>query len=355
MTRSAERPILLVGGGIVAAGATGELERFAETEQIPVVTAWRRPDSFPNDNPLYLGWSGLRSPSNVLARLQAADLIVAVGTRLSEFTTYRYRIPAPGTRLIHVDVSPETLGGHRVPDLACQADALLFLQAINAASAVEPPPADSVARRRDRNSADRSDWEQQTNPTRGLARASYVDQQAVAAHLRRELTPDTITVTDGGNFAGWPARFLRWNSPGSFLGPTSGAMGYGLPAAMGAKLARPRSPVVAFIGDGGFLMTGTELETAVREDIPVVAIVYDNGQYGTIKMHQLHDYPETTVGTNLGRVDFAMFARSLGAEGITVRDDSEFPTAFREALAAERPAVLHLHVDPEQLYVGDDS
>jgi len=354
MTRAAERPILLVGGGIVAAEATDALVRFARAEQIPVVTAWRRPDAFPNDDGLYLGWAGLRSPTNVLERLEAADLLVAIGTRLSEFTTYRYRIPAPGTRLVHVDVNAESLGGHRIADLGCQADARLFLEAIGDAAEADRAPADLRAGRQERNAADRAAWERQTTPGRGRARTGYVDQEAVVAHLRKVMPPDAITVTDGGNFAGWPARFLRWNRPGSFLGPTSGAMGYGLPGALGAKLARPSSPVIAFIGDGGFLMTGMELETAVREDIPIVALVYDNGQYGTIRMHQRHDYPGTPVGTTLGPVDVAAFARALGADGTTVRDDAEFPAAFAEALASGRPSVLHLRVDPEQLYVGDE-
>jgi acetolactate synthase-1/2/3 large subunit len=354
MSREAERPIMLVGGGILAAGASDALVRFSHAEHLPVVTAWRRPDAFPNDDALYLGWAGLRSPTNVLERLASADLIIAIGTRLGEFTTYRYRIPAPGTRFVHVDLQAEALGAHRIAEIVCQADARLFLEAIGDAAAARPLPASIASRRGERNAIDRATWEGQTTPTRGIARSGFVDQQAVVAHLRERMPPDAITVTDGGNFAGWPARFLRWNRPGSFLGPTSGAMGYGIPAAIGAKLARPSAPVITFVGDGGFLMTGVELETAVRENIPIVSLVYDNGQYGTIRMHQRHDYPDTPLGTSLGAVDFATFATSLGALGIAVRDDAEFPAAFAEALASGRPSVLHLKVDPEQLSVGDE-
>jgi len=352
--RSARRPILLLGGGVTAAGANALAVRFAEAEQVPVVTAWRRPDAFPNDHPLYLGWSGLRSPTNVLARIREADTVMAIGTRLSEFTTYRYAIPTPGSRFIHADLSAEVLGGHLGAHIACQSDARHFLDAMVAASEQHPLDGATLDRRRRLNAEDRADWERQTTPTRGRARSGYVDQQAVTGHLRRMLPEGAITVTDGGNFAGWPARFLRWNEPGTFLGPTSGAMGYAVPAAIGAKLARPDRPVVAFVGDGGFMMTGMELETAVRERTPFVALVYDNQQFGTIKMHQVHDYPSESVGTTLGPVDVAGLARSLGAVGIAVRDDAEFPAAFTEALAAERPAVLHLRVDPEQLYVGDE-
>jgi acetolactate synthase-1/2/3 large subunit len=354
LLRGAQRPVILAGGGVVAAGASDALVQVAEREHVPVTTAWRRPDAFPNDHPLYLGWAGLRSPTTVLDRLLEADVLLVVGSRLGEFTSYRYRIPAPSTKLVHVDIDAEGLGGHRVADVACVADARLFMEALLALSRADPPRAERLAELRERVAADRAAWEQQTTPGRGRARAGFVDQQAVAAHLKRGLPQNAITVTDGGNFAGWPARFLRWNRPGSFLGPTSGAMGYGVPAAIGAKLARPDCPVVVFVGDGGFLMTGVELETAVREDIPIVVLVYDNMQYGTILMHQHHDFPDTAVGTRLGEVDVAGFGRSLGALGIAVRDDADFPAALAEALGSGRPSVVHLRVDPEQLYVGDD-
>jgi acetolactate synthase-1/2/3 large subunit len=169
------------------------------------------------------------------------------------------------------------------------------------------------------------------------------------------LPPDAICTTDAGNFAGWPARYLRFERPGTFLGPTSGAMGYAVPSAIGAKLARPGQPVIAFVGDGGFLMTGTELETAVREDVPIVVLVYDNAQYGTIRMHQQRDHPGRQVATALGPVDFAALARSLGAEGSSLTATDAFPDAFTAALHAGRPAVLHMRVDPEQISVVADA
>ncbi|MGH2512565.1 MAG: thiamine pyrophosphate-dependent enzyme, partial [Candidatus Limnocylindrales bacterium] len=263
-TRAAERPIIVVGGGVVSADASAQLVAFAEREQIPVVTAWRRPDAFPNSHALYLGWAGLKSPPNVLERLRAADLLLVIGSRLGEFTSYRYEIPGPSTSLIHVDIDAEHLGAHGAAQIACQADAALFLEAVVRLGESGPPEEQRRARSL-RNASDRAEWERMTTPSRGRARPGFVDQQAVAAHLRAGLPKGAITVTDGGNFAGWPARYLRWERPGTFLGPTSGAMGYGLPAALGARLASPNSPVVVFAGDGGFLMTGVELETAVRE------------------------------------------------------------------------------------------
>lgn len=354
LLRAAARPFAIVGEDVTASSATDACVAFAEAEEIPFATAWRRPDAFPNDHRLYLGWSGLRSPTLARERTRDADVLLVVGTQLTEFTTAKFAVPSPGTTLIHVDVEPETLGGHRTAHLPIVSDSGLFMDALLAAARTEEPDAAQLRTRASRNRRDRAEWEAQTTPTRGRARSGYADQQAIAGHLRNLLPSDSITVTDGGNFAGWPARYLRWNASGSFLGPISGAMGYGVPAAIGAKLARPDAHVVVFSGDGGFLMTGVEFETAVRERLPIVSLVYDNSQYGTIRMHQEHEHPGRRLGTDLGAVDFAALARSLGARGYTVSDDRQFPDAFRDALAAEEPAVIHLLVDPEQLFVGDD-
>ena len=355
LLRAAERPLLLLGGGVLAAGATDHFVRLAEAEELPAMSAWRRPDAFPNDHRLYLGSAGLGSPPSVAARLKSADLVLAVGTRLNEFTSHSYTVPAPGTRLIHVDVAAEDLGGHARAELGIVADAALFGEALLAAAKAQPASPAVLASRKEPNADDRAAWEAQTQPGRGKARPGYVDQQAVVAYLRGAMPPDTITTTDAGNFAGWPARFLRWNRPGTFLGPTSGAMGYAVPAAIGAKLARPDQPVVAFAGDGGFLMTGAELETAVRAQAPVIVFVYDNAQYGTIIMHQEREHPGRPVATALGPVDFAAFARSLGALGFAIRDEADLPAAFDEAIHADRPSLLHVTIDPRQLSVAADS
>lgn len=354
LVRAARRPVLVVGGGVLAAGATAALVRFAEAEELPVIAAWRRPDAFPNDHRLYLGQSGLGAPPSVQDRLLTADLVLAIGTRLNEFTTLGYRVPTPSCRLVHVDLDAEALGGHRQADVAILADAALAVEALLAASAAAPPDPAALAAAQARNAADRARWEAETTPGRGRARPGYADQQAIVGHLRRLLPPDAILTTDAGNFNGWPARFLRWRQPGTFLGPTSGAMGYSIPAAIAAKLARPDRLVVSFVGDGGFLMTGPEIETAVRVGAPFVALVYDNAQYGTIRMHQEREHPGRTIATALGPVDFAAFARALGGVGFTVDDDWAFPEAFREAVAADRPAVIHLRIDPEQISVGAD-
>lgn len=353
--RRARRPLLLLGEGVLASNATDASVAFAELEQIPVLAAWRRPDVFPNDHPLYLGHAGYGAPSSVWERLAEADVLLVVGSRLDEITSQEFRHPAPGTSLLHVGSDGDGLGGVRAADVACVSDAALFFDAILAAARGFPQAGADLETRRGWIAPLRAAWEAQTTPTRGSSRPDRVDQQAVVAHLRASLPADAILTTDSGNFSGWAARYYRWTRPGTFLGPTSGAMGYGLPAAIGARLAAPNRPVVALIGDGGFLMTGTEIETAVREQVKVVALVYDNQQYGTIRMHQMQKKPGRRVATALGPVDVAGFARSLGAVGFTVDDDRDFPGAFAEAMSADRPAVIQLQIDPEQIYVGSDA
>ena len=353
-SRQARRPVIVVGAGLLAARGTTRLIELAEREQIPVLTAWRRPDAFPNNHPLYLGWSSLRSPATPLARLREADLIIAIGTRLGEFTTARYKLPAPGTAVIHVDIDPEGLGAHVQAAIGCVSDAGLFLDAILGLARQQPAPTELVEQRRGANAADRAAWEAVTVPTRGKARDGYVDQQVVARHLQPVLDRGGILVSDAGNFAGWPSRYLRWHEPGTFLGTASGAMGYGIPSAIGAKFASPDRPVVCVVGDGGFMMTGSELETAVRERAPIVVLVFDNQQYGTIRMHQQGDHPGRQLGTALGPIDFAKYGEALGARGVRVTANDDVQAAITEALAADLPTVIHLRVDPEQLFVGDD-
>jgi acetolactate synthase I/II/III large subunit len=355
LLRNARRPLMILGGGVLAARATDLFVRVAETEQVPVTTAWRRPDAFPNDHPLFLGHGGLGSPRVVIQRLLEADVVLAVGTRLNEFTSQVYRVPAPETRLIHVDLSAEGLGGHGPAEVPVQSDAALFAEALLAAAVLAPPPAGLLTERRKQNAEYHAAWEQHTTPGRGRARTGFLDQQAIAAQLRSVLPADAIVTTDAGNFGGWPARFLRWREPGTFLGPTSGAMGYGVPAAIAARLAKPTQPVVSLVGDGGFLMTGTEIETAVREKAPITVLVFDNAQYGTIRAHQEREHPGRPIATALGPVDFAGMARALGANGISVRDDKEVGAAVSEALHADCPTVLHLRVDPDQISVASDT
>ena len=342
----ARRPLILAGAGILRARSTDALVRFAEQLEIPVVTSWRRPDAFPNENPLYLGMTGAGAPASVLRRLQEADALLVLGCRLSEATTFGYRIPAPHTRWAQVDVEPRIGGAGSRPEVVMAADAAGFLRVARRMLSRAALEAASLDARRAANLADRADYEA----------ASVVDAQPwdgpgvhpgrVVETLRRVLPPEAIVTTDAGDFGTWVARGYRFHRPGTFIGPTSGSMGFGLPAAIAASLARPGRLGVAVAGDGGFAMTMAELETAVRERAHVVALVFDNGRYGAIWRHQELRGGEAGLATNLGPIDFAAVANAAGALGLTVSTDSEFEPALRQALEAGRPAVLHLALDP---------
>jgi acetolactate synthase-1/2/3 large subunit len=342
----AQRPLILAGAGILRARSTDALVRFAEQLQVPVVTSWRRPDAFPNENPLYLGMTGPGAPASVLRRLQEADALLVLGCRLSEATTFGYRIPARATRWAQVDVEPRMGGAGSRPEVVMAADAAGFLRVARRVLTRAALEASSLDARRAANLADRVAYEA----------ASVVDGQAwegpgvhpgrVVRTLRRVLPPEAIVTTDAGDFGTWVARGFRFQRPGTFIGPTSGSMGFGLPAAIAASLARPGRLGVALAGDGGFAMTMAELETAVRERAHVVAIIFDNGRYGTIWRHQELRGGEAGLATNLGPIDFAAVANAAGALGLTVSTDADFEPALRQAMDAGRPAVLHLALDP---------
>lgn len=346
----AEHPAVLAGGGVLASpGACEALVRFAEAAEVPVLTGWRRHDAFPNDHRLFLGSASLGTGATVFERLTACDVLLAVGTRFQEFTTRGYSVPKPGTRVYQVDIDPASVGFATPVTRGLVADAGAALRALLDRL---PRPVPGVAERRARNDADRKAFVEATTPKPWPGRAGTVDPAIAVTALQRLLPPEGIVTTDAGNFYGWFSRYFRYRRPGTFVGPTSGAMGYGLPAAIGAKLARPAVPVVALAGDGGFLMTMTELETAVRCDAPVAALVFDNRLYGTIRMHQEREYPGRPVGTDLTTPDLARVAEAFGAAGFRVSSDGEVEDALRAALAAGRPAVVHILTDPERLSVA---
>lgn len=342
----ARRPLILAGAGILRARSTDALVRFAETMRVPVVSSWRRGDLFPNDNPLYLGMSGLGAPSSVLARLEEADVLLVLGCRLGEITTFGYQIPRPSTRWVQVDIEPRGASSVHRPEIVLAADAAAFLRAAQRVLARAAFDAASLDDRTAANAADREAYEANSvvdaEPWDGVG----VHPGRVIATLARVLPPEAILTTDAGDFGTWAARGYRFHRPGTFLGSSAGPMGYGLPAAIGATLARPGRLGVALAGDGGFAMTMAELETAVRERAHVVALVFDNGRYGPIWRQQQERGGAEGLGTRLGPVDFAAVAEACGALGLTVRSDEEFEPALRLALEAGRPAVLHLALDP---------
>jgi acetolactate synthase-1/2/3 large subunit len=342
----AQRPLIVAGAGILRARTTDALVRFAETVQVPVVASWRRGDVFPNDNPLYLGMTGLGSPASVRARLEETDALLVLGCRMGEMTTYGYSIPGAGTRWAQVDVEPRGAMLAARPEIVMAADVAVFLrmaQRVLANAALDAPSFDA---RRAQNAADREAFEAASVVGEEPWDGPGVHPGRVVATLGRVLPGDAIVTTDAGDFGTWAARGLRFHRPGTFLGCTSGAMGFGLPAAIGATLARPGRLGVALAGDGGFAMTMAELETAVRERAHVIAIVFDNGRYGMIWRHQRQRGGPGGLATRLGAVNFAAIAEACGALGISVNSDEEFEPALRQAIEAGRPAVLHLALDP---------
>ncbi len=351
---SAERPVILAGAGVLRARTSTELTRFAELLQVPVMAAWRRADVISNDHPLYLGMAGYGAARSVRARLDAADALLVLGSRLNEPTTDGYAMPRDGLRWAHVDLDPGHTVGSTPPSIAVTADAKTFLKAANERLLGRAVlDAALVATRQSNNAVDRTAWEAASVVDATPWDGPGVHPGRIVTALRRTLPDDAILTTDAGNFAGWIGRGFRFRRPGTFLGPTSGAMGYGLPAAIAAALVHHDRAVVAVVGDGGLAMTMSELETSVRVGARVVVVAFDNERYGTIRMWQERRGSGVGVATELGSMDFAAIARACGARGVRVERDDDFEPALRTALAADRTTVIQLALDRAWLSVDD--
>jgi acetolactate synthase-1/2/3 large subunit len=310
-----------------------------------VCCSFRRQDIVDNRLPTYLGDLGTGAAPALVARIREADLVLAVGARIGEITSQSYSllgIPDPGKTLIHIHAAAEELGRVFRPTLAIQSG----MPEIAAALAALPPIANPrwAAWRR----AARAEYEAGLEPTK-LTDAPVLDLGRVMTWLRDRLPDDAIVTSDAGNFSGWPNRFLQYRRPGRQLGPTSGAMGYGVPAAVAAKLVHPGRIVVGFVGDGGFMMTGQELATSLAEGPGPIVLLFNNAMYGTIRMHQERRFPGRVSGTTLKNPDFPALARAYGAFSACVTRTEEFAPAFEEAIAAKRAAVIELRMDPEMI------
>jgi acetolactate synthase-1/2/3 large subunit len=335
---SAERPLAILGGGGWTPATSTHLRPFLEANALAAGAAFRRQDALDNDSPSYVGDVGIGINPALAERVRDADLLLVVGPRLGEMTTSGYTlldVPRPRQTLVHVHPGAEELGRVYQADLPILSGMEQFAAAV-ADVRVEP-------RWREWAAAARRDYEawRQHEPVPGS-----VDLGTCLAHLRGRV-PDAVLCNGAGNHTAWAHRFWRFHDYPSQLAPTSGAMGYGVPAAVAAKLVLPERTVVCIAGDGEFLMAGQELATAVQYDLPIVVLVVDNGMYGTIRMHQERQFPGRVVGTDLVNPDFAAYARAFGAYGETVERTEDFPAALDRALAAGAPAVVSLRVDPE--------
>lgn len=342
----AERPVIVAGAGVLRSGAEERLREFAEWAGAPVLAAWRRHDVFRNDHPLYAGHLQMGTHPEIVRTLREADLVLAIGTRLGEITVQNYTAITE-QRLITIDIDPGMVGKSHPVDVGVVADAGAALADLLDTGAAHPEgrarPAEWAGQRRAAY--------QEATAVADAPKHDRVDNRQIVRQLRAGLPPDAVITNDAGNFAGWLHTFFRFDRPHTYVGAASGAMGYALPAAIGAGLAHPDRPVVAVAGDGGAMMTIQELETAVRREVPVVLVVMNNNMYGSIRMHQEKAFPGRVIGSDLGNPDFAALAQAFGAAGETVRDDTSFAPALARALERTVPTVIEVLTDPEQISV----
>jgi acetolactate synthase I/II/III large subunit len=341
----AERPMVLVGGSGWTDAACADIAKFLEANDLSACCSFRRQDIVDNRLGVYCGDLGTGAAPTLIARVKQADLVLAIGARIGEITSQSYSlmgIPDPGKTLVHVHAAAEELGRVFRPTLAIQSGMPEIAAALAALEPVANPR--GAAWRQDC----RAEYEAGLQPSK-LTDSPALDLGKVMTWLRERLPDDAIITSDAGNFSGWPNRFLQYRRPGRQLGPTSGAMGYGVPAAVAAKLARPDSIVVGFCGDGGFLMTGQEIATSLAEGPGPIILVFNNAMYGTIRMHQERRFPGRISGTNLKNPDFLALARAYGAFAAQVARTEEFAPAFEEAVASKRAAIIELKIDPEMI------
>lgn len=340
---AAKRPLLMVGGGGWTETAARDITAFARANAIPAIASFRCQDYVDNAEPIYAGDLGTGSNPKLFERVRQADLLLVAGARLGEITTQGYKLLAPpklAQTLIHVHADPEEPGRVYYADLAINAGPVGFAAAAAALAPVDHRAWDEWTK------AARADYEatQAPAPCPGA-----LDMNVVMRVLQEKLPADSIVVNDAGNFTGWVQRYWRFRSYRTQIGPTSGAMGYAVPAAIGCKVAAPERRVICFVGDGGFLMSGQELATALQYGADPLILVVNNGSYGTIRMHQEREFPGRVSGTELKNPDFAAYARSFGAFGATVARTADFAPALAEALRSGRAALLDLRIDPEAI------
>jgi acetolactate synthase-1/2/3 large subunit len=354
MLAEARRPMVLLGGGSWNAQACADLRTFAENNALPVGCTFRFQDLLDNAHPNYVGDVGIGINPKLAARVKNADLLIAIGPRLGEMTTGGYTLlasPVPQQRLVHFHCDAEELGSVYQAELminsgAPQACAMLAAMAPVDSSAWQA----SVAEAR----AELAAW--QVRPPIFTDGNAPLDLWQVVQELMAQAPRDTIITNGAGNYATWAHRYFCYGGMRTQLAPTNGAMGYGVPAGIAAKIIDPARTVVTFAGDGEYMMNGQELATAVQYQAGVIILVFNNNMFGTIRMHQERDYPGRVSGTELNNPDFAALARAYGAHGEVVDTTEQFGPAFARALAHTRanslPAVIELRYDGNLITPG---
>lgn len=339
---AAQKPLAVFGGSGWTLTGRQRLHNFAEAHGLPVATAFRRQDRFDNSSPNYAGDAGLGMNPQLAELIREADLLIAVGTRLGDITTQHYQlleVPCPSQKLVHIHPDPEELGRVYQPDLAICAGVDGFAESVVSLTSSAPL------------STERHEWLERSREvylrwSRPTELPGPLQLGEIVAWLGRTLPADAVISNGAGNYTLWLHRFYPFRGWGSQLAPTSGSMGYGLPAAIAAKLAFPERPAVCFAGDGCFLMTCQELATAVQYGANVIIIVVNNGSYGSIRMHQEKQYPGRRYGTDLVNPDMLELARAFGAEAARVEHTEQFADVFRQAITASKPFLIELRIDP---------
>jgi acetolactate synthase-1/2/3 large subunit len=343
MLDAASRPLVIIGGGDWSAQACNDIRSFAEAQNLPVACSFRRQDLLDNRHPNYCGEVGIGINPLLAKRIRQADLILAIGPRLGEMTSGGYTlfaIPKPAQPMVHVHPDAEELGRVYSAELMINSG---MAQCAHLAAAL---PAVDSSRWRHWTHEARADYLKNLEPG---TMPGALDLAAAMGVLRELLPPDTIVTNGAGNYSGWVHRFWQYAGFRSQLAPTNGAMGYGVPAAVAAKIACPDRTVVSFSGDGCFLMNGQEIATAVQYGLKILFFVVNNNMYGTIRMHQEREYPSRVHGTALRNPDFAALAKAYGLYGDVVEKTGQFRDAVQRALKAAGPALIELKIDPEAI------
>jgi acetolactate synthase-1/2/3 large subunit len=344
LLNSAKRPFVILGGTRWDMNAVQEITRIAENWSLPVGVSFRRQMLFDHLHPNYAGDVGIGINPKLAARIKQADLILLVGGRFGEMPSSDYTLmksPYPDQTLVHVHPDTNELGRVYRPTIAINASSAAFAHAF---AKRKGPAAPGWKDETTTAHADYLAWS--TPPETG---PGAVQMGPIMTYLEKVLPEDAILTNGAGNYATWVHRFHRFRRFATQGAPTSGSMGYGTPAAVAAKGLFPDREVIAFAGDGCFLMNGQEFATAVQYDLPIIVIVVNNGIYGTIRMHQEREYPGRVEATDLKNPDFAALARAYGGHGETVEKTADFAAAFERARASGKPAIIEIKLDPEAI------